>query len=267
MLPGGVQHQHSLRRDYEFRPLTGAVEMDLAEAVVRAQGLPGQVTLALQAALAHVGGRTPDAGVIEGMSVGDRQYLMTRLAGVLGWGEVWLTASCRHCGESFDFPLNYTQLPVKAAGSGFPSAQIQTGMGMLTLRVPNGTDQEALQGIADMKQARQTLARRCVTAWDGGDVSTLELEDDLVAAIEAALEPVAPEIATEVMAPCPECGADNRVSIDPYFCLGRVSQDLFTDIHRLASHYHWGEADILTMPRWRRQRYLALIDRSRGMAQ
>ena len=70
-----------------------------------------------------------------------------------------------------------------------------------------------------------------------------------------------------VATPCPECGADNRVSIDPYFCLGRVSQDLFGDIHRLASHYHWSEAEILAMPRWRRQRYLALIDRSRGMTQ
>ncbi|MDP1703853.1 MAG: hypothetical protein Q8K01_15535 [Sulfurimicrobium sp.] len=267
MLPGGIQFQDSLRRDYEFRPLTGEVEMGLAEAVARARDLPGQVTLALQAALAHVGGRLPDAGVIDGLSVGDRQFLMTRLASVLGMGQVWLTASCRHCGESFDFPLNYEQLPVKPAGNGFPDAHISTDQGMLTLRVPNGMDQRAVLGIADLQLARQTLAKRCVSAWEGGDLSSLELDAGQVAAIEAALESVAPEIATEVMAPCPECGASNRVSIDPYLCLGRVSQDLFADIHRLASHYHWSEAEILAMPRWRRQRYLALIDRSRGMMQ
>ncbi|PWB55649.1 MAG: hypothetical protein C3F18_05585 [Nitrosomonadales bacterium] len=267
MLPGGIQHQGSLRRDYDFRPLTGEVEMGLAEAVARARDLPGQVTLALQAALAHVGGRQPDAAVIDGMSVGDRQFLMTRLAGVLGLDQVWLTASCRHCGEPFDFPLNYDRLPVKPAGSGFPDAHISTERGMLTLRVPNGMDQRAVLGIAGMQLARQTLAKRCVTAWDGGDLSTLELDAGEVTAIEAALESVAPEIATEVMAPCPECGAENRVGIDPYFCLGRVSQDLFGDVHRLASHYHWSEAEILVMPRWRRHRYLALIDRSRGMMQ
>ena len=267
MLPGGIQYQDSLRRDYDFRPLTGAVEMGLAEAVARARDLPGQVTLALQAALAHVGGRIADAGVIDGMSVGDRQFLMTRLAGVLGLDQVWLTASCGHCAESFDFPLNYAQLPVKPAGSGFPDAQIHTDKGMLTLRVPNGMDQRAVLGIADTQLARQTLALRCVTGWDGGDLSTLELNADQVTAIEAALESVAPEVATEVMAPCPACGANNRVSIDPYFCLSRVSQDLFSDVHRLASHYHWSEAEILAMPRWRRHRYLALIDRSRGMMQ
>lgn len=267
MLPGGVQCQDSLRRDYDFRPLTGEVEMGLAEVMARARDLPGQVTLALQAALAHVGGRLPDAAMIDGMSVGDRQFLMTRLAGVLGLEQAWLTATCRHCGESFDFPLNYAQLPVKPAGSGFPGAHISTERGMLTLRVPNGMDQRAVLEIADLQLARQTLAKRCVTAWDGGDLSTLELNAGEVAAIEAALESVAPEIATEVMAPCPECGADNRVSIDPYFCLGRVSQDLFADVHRLASHYHWSETEILAMPRWRRQRYLALIDRSRGMMQ
>ncbi|MFA5241083.1 MAG: hypothetical protein WC029_02000 [Sulfuricella sp.] len=267
MLPGGVQYQDSLRRDYDFRPLTGEVEMGLAEAVARARDLPGQVTLALQATLAHVGGRLPDTAVIDGMSVGDRQFLMTRLAGVLGLDQVWLTASCRHCGESFDFPLNYAQLPVKEAGSGFPGAHISTAQGMLTLRVPNGMDQRVVLGIAGLQLARQTLAKRCVTAWDGGNLSSLELNAGQVAAIEAALESVAPEIATEVMAPCPECGANNRVGIDPYFCLSRVSQDLFADVHRLASRYHWSEAEILALPRWRRQRYLALIDRSRGMTQ
>lgn len=267
MLPGGVLCQDSLRRDYEFRPLTGEVELGLAEAVVRTRDLPAQVTLALQAALAHVGGQPADAALIDGMSVGDRQFLMTRLASVLGLEQVWLTARCGQCGESFDFPLNHSQLPVKPASSGFPLARIHTDKGKLTLRVPNGLDQQAVLGMADMQRARQMLARRCVIGWEGGDLSALALNAADVAAIEAALEAVAPEMATEVLARCPECGGDNRVAIDPYFCLGRVSADLFGEIHRLAWHYHWSEAEILAMPQWRRRRYLTLIDHSRGMMQ
>jgi hypothetical protein len=265
MLPGGVLCQDRLRRDFEFRPLTGEVELGVAEAVLRGPDLAGQVTLALRATLTQVGGRTPDAGMIEAMSVADRQFLMMRLGGVLGLDPGWLTANCGHCGESFDFLLHYARLPVKPAGSGFPYARIVTDQGTICLRAPNGLDQRAVLGIADMTAARVHLARRCVTKWDGGEPAGLELNADQVAAIETAIEAVAPEIATEVLAACPECGGDNRVGINPYFCLDRVGQHLFSEVHLLASHYHWSEAEILALPRWRRRRYLALIDRSRGM--
>jgi hypothetical protein len=34
---------------------------------------------------------------------------------------------------------------------------------------------------------------------------------------------------------------------------------LFEEIHHLAYHYHWAEADILAMSRAKRRRYLALL--------
>lgn len=33
------------------------------------------------------------------------------------------------------------------------------------------------------------------------------------------------------------------------------------DVHLLALHYHWTEAAILALPKWKRQRYLALLAR------
>jgi len=36
---------------------------------------------------------------------------------------------------------------------------------------------------------------------------------------------------------------------------------LYEEIHVMALHYHWSEAQILALPRNRRQRYLALIAR------
>ncbi len=64
---------------------------------------------------------------------------------------------------------------------------------------------------------------------------------------------------------CPECGAANNVDLDPYRVLARSSDELLRQVHQIATHYHWGEAEILAMPRMRRQRYLDLIDRDRGM--
>jgi len=267
LLPGGVMREGGLRRDYAFRPLTGEIELGLAEAVARAEDLPGQVTLALQASLAQIGGLPPDDELVSGMSVGDRQFLMTRLAALLGPGQVWLTASCARCGEAFDFPIDLERIPAKPAGEGFPAPSVHTSRGKMTLRVPTGKDQRAILHIDDLHAARHELAKRCITAWDGGDPSGLALDEDEVSAIEAAIESVAPEVACEAQASCPECGFLNRVAIDPYFILGRAGMDIFDEVHRLAWHYHWSETEILRMPRWRRQRYLALIDRSRGMIQ
>jgi hypothetical protein len=35
---------------------------------------------------------------------------------------------------------------------------------------------------------------------------------------------------------------------------------LFREVHRLAFHYHWREADILALPGEKRRRYLNLVD-------
>ena len=47
----------------------------------------------------------------------------------------------------------------------------------------------------------------------------------------------------------------------------RSPASLLADVHRLAWHYHWSEAEILALPRGRRAHYLALIDAARGMSQ
>ncbi|MGH9196195.1 MAG: hypothetical protein ACRD1T_10695, partial [Acidimicrobiia bacterium] len=84
--------------------------------------------------------------------------------------------------------------------------------------------------------------------------------------IEAALEEVAPELATRVQAACIDCGSTNELFLDPYVCLSRAGTEIYSDIHVLASVYHWGEREILGLPRERRQLYIALVDRARGMA-
>jgi hypothetical protein len=32
------------------------------------------------------------------------------------------------------------------------------------------------------------------------------------------------------------------------------------DVHRLASHYHWSESEIIRLPQWRRESYLEMIE-------
>lgn len=258
MLPGGHLQQGERLRDWSFAPFTGALELTIAEAARGTASLPQRITAVLAAAL---GGLGDGSETVRSLCVADRQFLMRRLAVTLGQDEDWLSASCTRCGSAFDVPIRTSELPVKPAGDGFPFTAAETSHGRLRLRVPTGADQEAIAAVEDPAEARRRLARRCVVDPLPGPLTQKDLET-----IDKALEEVAPELVTRVQVPCVDCGHPNELYLDPYVCLSQASTEIFSDIHALASHYHWSEREILNLPRDRRQLYIDLIDRSRGMA-
>ena len=272
-LPGGILRDGALRRDFAFRPLTGAVELALAEVAGADSPMPVRVTAALAATLEHVGGEAAVPAAVADLSIGDRQFLMGRLAVGLGLAKRWLTARCGGCGERFDFSVYHSALPVKEAGEGYPFATVETSLGLCRFRVPTGADQEIVAGLDD-EEALRCLVGRCLVAFPG-HVENGRSHRDMVGAftpgdvarIEAALETVSPEVAESAQAACPVCGATHGVDVDPYRVLfHQTGVGLLQEIHVLASTYHWGEAEILAMPLDRRRHYLDLIDRARGMA-
>jgi hypothetical protein len=72
-------------------------------------------------------------------------------------------------------------------------------------------------------------------------------------------------VVTELASVCPACGASHPVALDPYLVTRRSPRELYDEVHLLAWHYHWSEAEILALPRDRRQLYLRRIDRARGL--
>lgn len=274
LLPGGLWRGGGRRRDFAFKPLTGEVELAMAEQAAPDPNVPGWVTGVLAAALEHVGGEPADRDLVRDLCVGDRQFLARRLAAHLGRDAVWLTADCGHCGEDFDFHLRQSALPVKEVeeetGQDQPWAEVATTLGTCRLRPPTGADQEALAALDDDGEALRTLVRRCLQSVAGGPVEERErlaLEDEDLEAIEEALEAVSPEVALTVRARCPECGGENDVWVDPYLGLWDRGDELFAEIHTLAAGYGWSEDQILRLPRTRRRIYLRLMDRARGMVQ
>ncbi len=271
-LPGGLRQNSTMHRAFEFRPVTGEMELTISEIACSDRTLPEKVTAVLAKTLHHVGNQEPTWPTVQALAVADRQFLMRSLSVCLGMEKIWLTAACIECGRHFDFFINQSKLPVKEAGKGFPFAATQISAGRCRLRVPNGADQEAIAAAEHCEDAVQLLARRCMVHLPdnhtdrespGEDGITISPDDVLL--IESAIEQVAPEVGTRVQAACPECNRENIVDVDPYMCLGQGRTQLFSEIHTLASAYHWSETEILSLPKNRRQRYLKLIDRSRGM--
>lgn len=260
-LPGGVWTENGLRTDYTFRPIQGHVELVISECNSAAAATPLRVTRILAAALESLAGRPVDEEVVWGLAVGDRQFLMRRLAALLGKDEGWYHATCSGCEESFDFPLRQSELPIKPAATGFPLVEVTTSAGVHRLRTPTGRDQVELPTHLGEEDARRWLVGQCIE--QGGGVEALT-EDDLLR-IEMAMEEVAPEVGILVELACLVCGQSNRVYVDPYGPILRMNEDIYVQIHMLAATYHWSQRDILDLPVSRRMVYLRLIDRARGM--
>jgi hypothetical protein len=260
-LPGGLLENGERRRDWAFRPLSGALELALAEVGEAARNTPQAVTRALALALDRLAGEAATPQRVAALCVGDRQFLMRQLERHLGGEGGWFQAECGQCGANFDFRLDYADLPVQEAGAGYPQAQVDLDGRQWRFRLPTGADQEILAQLPEA-EARHWLLRRLAAAPE----TMPEAGPLLLAAAEAALEAVAPGIVVKVATTCPECGGGNQVELDPYRVLSRRSDSLLQEVHQIAMHYHWREADILDLPRARRQRYLQMIDHARGMA-
>jgi hypothetical protein len=265
-LPGGLRGPDGLRRGFALRRADGALEMALADAAAEADSTPDAVSRALLAGLAELAGEAPSRGAVDALCVADRQYLMRALDAHLGQGEGWFDATCTRCAAVFDFRLDPGQLPAKPAGQDFPLARLKLGRRPLTLRVPTGADQ--IRVLRTPPAGRREALLRSLEVIEAGGSSALpaSLAAEQVARCEAVLEAQAPELATSVQAACPECGHGNTVRIDPYGALGHSPAALLGEVHSLAWHYHWSEAEILALPRSRRARYLALIDAARGLS-
>lgn len=245
--------------------------MALARSGDEVSTLPQRVTAALTCALDHLGGEPATPERVGSLAVGDRRFLMRQLAPHLGIPGTWLTAVCAACGTPLDTLIEHAELPAKSAGEGFPYTTATTSVGELHLRAPAGTDQEAIAGIEDEELALRALLSRClVDTLEGKEehLASAPAIDDLTAEdlgrIDAALEEVSPEVASAVIAACPDCGEATEVAADPYICLAAGADAVLEDVHALASSYHWSEGEILALSRERRQRYLRLLDRDRG---
>jgi hypothetical protein len=269
-LPGGLWENGRCRKAFAFRPVTGALELALADSG-NGRPMAVRITEALSAALEHLGGEAATPERVAACCIPDRHFLLRRLQIHAGRGKSWLQATCSACAQPFDFYLDVEALPVRPAKRGYPFASLRIGEVDMRFRIPTGSDQQAIIGMESDAEAQWGLLRRCWVPEKGRgsakDWKRFRLTGaEGFARVESALESVAPELVSGVQAPCPQCGHSNEVSLDPHAVLRQGVGEVLREVHLLAFHYHWSEADILGLGRPRRHHYLRLIDQSRGMA-
>jgi len=268
LLPGGLWHKGQRKREFSFKPVTGALEFGIAEIAAQGFGVPEAVNKVLQLALAELAGEFPTEQRLAELCIADRQFLMRELQLHLGDNETWYSQTCRHCSESFDFELDLRALPVAEGNEHYPFVEVELDKLEVRLRLPTGRDQAIL---ADKEEVEipAVLLKLCLlsqTKEFDVDAFVAKLSEAEVAAIEEAMEQASPGIVTDIQVCCSNCRTNNPVYLDPYRLLNRGYGNLLAEIHCLARAYHWTEQQILALPAQRRAAYLAMIDADRGMS-
>jgi len=123
---------------------------------------------------------------------------------------------------------------------------------VVTFRVPTAADLLAVSRRGDRVRALRDL---CVRPADA--------PARIVRRIETALESMAPPVARELAAQCPECSRAVTLYFDPVQFvlreLGEQAAFVYEDVHLLARHYGWSEQSILALPRARRAQYAEMV--------
>ncbi len=258
-LPGGlILDDGRLLDQAELRPLTGAAEEWLADHADAPSAVA--VSWLLNDCLVRIGDMPASPELVGRLLVGDRDFLMLQLRRLAFGERILAVIVCPACAKKMDVDFLVDDVPVTRRPPQTVIYTLELAGRMVRFRLPMGADQEAVLGL-EIEQATEALLARCLID-DGGQPLTPVEKTSVV----EAMEQNAPQVDLELELTCPECGHGFTAPFDTtLFFLRemRVNGDqLLREVHLLAFYYHWREADILSMTRARRRKYLELLSDS-----
>lgn len=200
------------------------------------------------------------------LSIGQRDACLFALREQMFGSQLHSIATCPGCGEQLEFSLNTQDLPIMAsiepAGNMYT---LTTEESEVHFRSPNSLDLAAIVGCRDVESARMKLVRSCITqaTCQGNEIAMEELPASLLSAMVSHMDACDPLAAMDIPLDCTACGQTWTLLFDivAFFWTEITAQArrLLHEVHTLASHYGWQEADILAMSVVRRQLYLEMV--------
>jgi hypothetical protein len=211
-------------------------------------------------------GAAVDREVLLGMPVGLRTEAILLLA-TLNDARAYewqMTCAAPGCGERSEFQLSVDEiLTVSDADRGQESIAMSVGGTPVVLRRPRGSDQ--VRWLEQPELGSETMLRDILVRPSLDELlASGQTLQSIVTAVDDVMDRFDPLLSFHLRAICPECQAATEVFPDlAGVALERVlraQRAAIGEVHRIASHYHWRERDILDLPAWRRRSYLSLID-------
>lgn len=200
------------------------------------------------------------------LPLGERILRLLKLVALTEGGPALaVTSRCPapSCGQAIELALPYDDLFALAEAARPPENLVhfpRTGGGSLALRLPTARDAEDWRGQAFATEGEAAVAMIEALLAEGGPVAT-----DEIGSIAAALEQADPLVAFHVDTGCPFCGQRCDLPIDLEVTalrqLAACRLGLLREVHFFATHYGWGESEVLSIPADRRAEYRMLISR------
>lgn len=196
------------------------------------------------------------------LSIGQRiECLLLLAAG--GWEKALsLVFKCQGCGEDLELDLTLKELSeVQREADHIETVGLDLEGRRIEFRKPKGRDQEVWAGTVfrdELDAAERMVSSLAITPEFPSTLGRTSISE-----IERIFEDADPLVNFSCRVRCGECDRLNDYRVDlmetALAMLSRMQTQLIHAIHRMATHYHWSEADVLAVPEWRRQQYLQLI--------
>ncbi len=162
------------------------------------------------------------------------------------------------------FEISFTGEELISGFANYKQDSLQVKLGEQVVNIVRPTGQHQLQWLKrdyfDETSAELEMISSLIVSNDQD--STVDSKD--IDKINQALDEFDPMVNFTVSVKCPKCGQQDAHYIDleqeMLKILGRLQRQQLRDIHELAKAYHWKEEDIMTLPKWRRQIYLRMIE-------
>jgi hypothetical protein len=204
-------------------------------------------------------------GELARMSIGRRDgYLLALRERVFG-PRMASVAACPGCGDRLE--LDFAAGDVRAAVAEEPDDLLALSVDGydVRFRLPNSLDLAALVGASDPRGINHTLLLGCVEdVWRNGDkLAADRLPEQVAEVVVERMAAADPQADIQIALTCPSCERQwNELFDIAAFLWTEIDAwavRTLRDVHTLALHYGWHEADILAMSAWRRQIYLGLV--------
>jgi len=275
-LPHGFTVDGNWHRAARLRALCGRDEAFLCEEAANLS--PAARTTALLARCLTGLGPIHDVqpAHTRSLTIGDREALLLHLRRSTFGERLSCVLSCPEssCGEKMDLDLNIGDLlsvPYDAPQTQHET-QVNAGGTSCTVRfrLPCGEDAERVAEIArhDINTAAQRLIERCVLEARREDALVDALPSSAFRQIPGLMAELDPQAEMILRLQCPACSRPFATVFDTadflYREVAAQRGGLYHEVHLLAFHYHWSEADILAMRPAKRRMYLGLLSETLG---
>ncbi len=262
-------------RTAQLRPMCGLDESFLLEQT-RSSSPAARTTDLLTRCLIQLGPLRPvTPKLVRSLPVGDREALLLHLRRLTVGDRLDCILNCPKagCGEKMELTLKVSELlqpPYTDVREEYETT-IKDGdrAYRIRFRLPTGEDQETAAVLASesLEEAVNTLLKGCIDQIEIADGpperSPQALPQAVLKGLPQVMSELDPQAELRLNLTCPACHTPFSVLFDAADYLFRElagqGLSLYREVHTLALHYHWSEAEILRLARSKRRLYLNLL--------